>query len=256
MLKARSLALTTPIVLLLLVPLLALVGRPLPAAGATAACAHPVYTTTAQNGMWSHGVYTVANDMWNSSGYTMTQRLRVCSPSRWTADVRVANPTDTAVKSYPNSHRDYHNWSTGYEPRLSTFRSLHSTWAARTPGVGTYDAAYDIWLNGVPGKNEVMIWTDNRHQVPAGSRVGKLWFDHRRWQIWSTPNHSYVAFVPPRRLTHGTLNLLTPLHYLSRRGWFGKHPTLGQVDFGFEVVRTAGERVRFATTAFSVTSRR
>lgn len=254
--KAKAFALTSPILLLLLVPLLALTGTTSPASAATSTCASPVYTTTQTNGTWSHGVYTVANDMWNSSNYSMSQRLRVCSRSRWTADVRVANPTDTAVKTYPNSHRDYHNWTTGSEPRLSTFRMLRTTWAARTPNVGVYDAAYDIWINGVPGKNEVMIWTNNHGQAPLGKRVGKISFDNVSWQIWSTPNHSYIAFVPSKRLTHGTLGLLTPLNYLARRGWLGAHPTLGQVDYGFEVVSTGGKQVRFATTAFSVESRR
>ena len=206
--------------------------------------------------MTSRGSYTVDNDMWNAAGYRMSQHLRVCSPSRWTVDVRVANPTDTAVKSYPNSHRDFHNWSTSREPRLSTFRVLRTSWAARTPGRGIYDAAYDIWINGVPGRNEVMIWTANHRQVPFGRPAGHLWFNSIRWRIWTNADHSYVAFVPPRHLAHGTLGLLKPLRALVRRGWLPRTSTVGQVGFGFEIVRTANVRLRFATTRFAVTARR
>lgn len=243
-------------VLLLLVPLFAFVG---PArAEARPACAKPVFSTWRPHGMWSRGVYTVDNDMWNSAGYHMHQHLRVCSRARWTVDVRVPRRTDTAVKSYPNSHRDFHNWSTGHEPRLSSFRVLRTSWASRTPRRGVYDAAYDIWLNGVAddNSNEVMIWTDNHGQVPYGRRAGHLWFNHIRWQIWTGAGHSYVALVPPHRIRHGRLGLLKPLRTLVRRGWLPRHTTVGQVGFGFEVVRTAGERVRFATTAFTVTARR
>ncbi|MEP9385340.1 GH12 family glycosyl hydrolase domain-containing protein [Nocardioides cheoyonin] len=248
---------TAAVVVLLLAPLLALV-TPASPASAAAVCAKPKFVTTEPHGMASSGVYTVDNDMWNASGYHMTQRLRVCSRSRWTVDVKVRNPTDKAVKSYPNAHRDYHNWSTGHEPRLSSFTKLRTSWAARTPGKGIYDAAYDLWLNGVADadSNEVMIWTDNRHQVPFGHRAGHLWFNGIKWQVWTGAGHQYIAFTPPRRLTHGTLGLLRPLHWLVRKGWLRKKTTVGQVGFGFEVVRTAGQRVRFATSRFSVSSAR
>lgn len=241
---------------LLLVPLLVLLSPT--AATAGAACAHPVWSTWQQHGMWSRGAYTVDNDMWNASGYRMSQHLRVCSRARWTVDVRVRNPTDKAVKSYPNAHRDFHNWSTGHEPRLSSFRVLRTSWAARTPGRGIYDAAYDIWLNGVAdaNSNEVMIWTDNHRQRPFGHRAGHLWFNHLRWQLWTAPGHSYIALTPPHRLGHGTLRLLKPLRALVRKHWLPRRTTVGQVGFGFEVVRTANVRLRFATTAFSVTARR
>jgi len=134
-------------------------------------CSQPRFTTSRPDAMWTDGRYIVHNNMWNAAGYDVRQRLRACSHGNWavraTADDRSG---DGAVKTYPDVHRDYHDWSTGHEPRLSGFRSIRSTFAARTPDTGVYDAAYDIWLNGVPGTHEVMIWTDNYRQVPAGSR--------------------------------------------------------------------------------------
>ena len=31
------------------------------------------------------------------------------------------------MKTYPNVHRDFHNWDTGQEPRLSSFKRIRST---------------------------------------------------------------------------------------------------------------------------------
>lgn len=251
--RLRSLAMAT--VLAMLAPMLGLAGAEAPASAATPVCAHPVFATSRTYGTWRHGATTVSNDMWNAAGSHMTQRLRVCSAARWTVNVTVPATGDTSVKTYPNANRNFRTAS-GHEPLLSSFRTLRTSWAARTPTMGTYDAAYDIWFDGVPGRYEVMIWTHNNGQGPKGGVVGSMTFGGVRWQVWSTSDHSYTAFVPERPYDHGTLPLLTPLHALARHGWLGTHPTLGQVAFGFEVVSTAGRQLHFATTAFSVTARR
>ena len=104
---------------------------------------------------------------------------------------------DGAVKTYPNVHKDYHNWSTGNEPRLSSFATIRSSWAARTPHVGIYNAAYDIWLNGVPGNREVMIWTDNYRQTPAGPVVARnVPLSGHTWKVYATGDNDILTFLP------------------------------------------------------------
>jgi hypothetical protein len=159
------------------------------------------------------------------------------------------------VKTYPNVHRDFHNWDTGQEPRLSSFSRIRSTFAARTPHVGIYDAAYDIWINGVPGEHEVMIWTDNFHQVPAGSPVATRRFSGHRWKVWATDNNGYIAFVPAHPLTHGRLNLKKMLDWLVARGRLSQDDTLGQICFGFEIVSTGGSPATFKVNDFSLSVR-
>ena len=241
---------------------LALVALVLPVAvsqpAQAAACTDPKFVTSDPNGMWEQGGYIVHNNMWNASGYDISETLRACSHRNWSVRVTADNSNgDGAVKTYPNVHKDYHDWSTGAEPRLSSFARIRSTWAARTPGVGIYNAAYDIWLNGVPGDYEVMIWTDNHRQVPAGSVVAKgLRFSGERWRLWATDDNSILSFVPSRRLTHGTLAIKRMLSWLVAHGRVSGKATLGQICFGFEVVSTNGAPATFKVNDFSVSTRR
>jgi len=223
------------------------------------ACRHPEFVTSGWEG---HGLgrYYADSDMWNAEGYDVTQTMRVCSHGNWSVDVKADDSAhDGAVKTYPNVHRDYHDWGTGHEPRLSAFRSISSTFASRSPGVGVYDGAYDIWLNGVAdsGSTELMIWTDNHHQTPAGKVVARhLDFSHRTWKLWATTDRSYLAFVPDRPLHHGRIALGKRFSYLVSHHYLPQGSTLGQVCFGYEMVSTDGTTQHFKVDRFAVTSHR
>jgi hypothetical protein len=247
------------LIVITLVAALALMLAPstaLAASSARAACSNPRFVTSDTNGMWNNGGYVVHNNMWNVSGYNVSETLSACSYRNWSVRVTADDEGDGAVKTYPNVHKDYHNWSTGAEPRLSSFGSIRSTFAATTPRVGIYNAAYDIWLNGVPGDHEVMIWTDNFRQVPAGSRIAKVRLSGHTWRVYATSDNSYIAFVPAQRLTRGSLRLKQMLTWLVGRGRLERDVTLGQICFGFEVVSTGGSPATFSVSDFSVTSTR
>jgi hypothetical protein len=193
--------------------------------------------------------------MWNASDYDVTQTLTACSYRDWsvttTADDRAG---DGAVKTYPNVHKDYHDWDTGKEPPLSSYPTLTSTFAATSPHTGVYNVAYDIWLNGVPGDREIMIWTDNHEQAPAGSRVATaLPFSGTTWDLYATDDNEYLAFVPARPLTSGTLDLRAFLDHLIDKGRVPADATLGQICFGVEIVSTDGKPATFRFTDFSIT---
>jgi hypothetical protein len=236
--------------LILLATLALLVTLP----GAPAAA----YETSDPNGMWGHRGYIVHNNMWNASGYRVKQTLYAKTYRNWyvraTADNRAR---DGAVKTYPNVHKDFHNWQTGWEPRLSSFTKIRSRFQARTPHVGIYNAAYDIWLNGVPGNREVMIWTENYRQVPAGRVVKRgLKFANRTWRVYATRDNHYLAFVPRRRILQGTLPIKRMLTWLVRHDRIPKRSTLGQIGFGFEIVSTGGKPARFKVSDFWVRTAR
>ena len=228
-----------------------------PAASA-AACTDPVWSSSRPDAMWSQGKYIVHNNMWNAGGYDVRQRTSACSYRNWRGRGTADNSSgDGAVKTYPNVHRDYHNWSTGHEPKVRAFKTIRSRFASRTPGRGIYNAAYDIWLNGVPGNREVMIWTDNHKQVPSGSRVARgLRFSGRSWRVYATEDKHYIAFVPRRRLTSGTINIKARLRWLMKRGLIPRRSTLGQIGFGFEIVSTGGRARTFKVDRFAVRSAR
>jgi len=225
------------------------------AATSARSCRQPHFVTTDPNGMWSKGKYVVHNNMWNIGGYDVSERLEACSPGNWSVRASADNRSgDGAVKTYPNVHRDFHNWATGHEPRISAFHTITTTFAARSPSSGIYDTAFDIWLNGVAsnGSTELMIWTHNHKQTPSGSVVARgLRFAHRTWKLWATADHSYLAFVPDKPLDHGTIQLRPRLSYLTRHGYLATGSTLGQVDFGIEFV-TASSSDPFKVDRFSV----
>ena len=230
-----------------------------PAAAATpaAGCADPAFSTSEGDDGWSVGDYYVQNNMWNVSNYTVSQKLVACSAQNWSVTTTADDDEgDGAVKTYPNVHKDYHDWDSGKEPPLRQYSKLTSTFAATSPHTGVYNVGYDIWLNGVPGDREIMIWTENYRQSPAGERVaGGLSFSGMTWDLYATDDNEYLAFVPSRPLTKGTLDLKAFLDYLVGNGRVPANSTLGQICYGVEVVSTGGKPATFRFTDFSVTDR-
>lgn len=226
-------------------------------------CTNPKYTSSARgNGRNDPGIirignspYIVDNNMWNAAGYDVSQTINVCSYHSWYVDATIPADTNTAVKTGPNVHVDYQNWCTGYEPPLSSYPNITTSYAGQGPGVGIYEFNYDIWLNGVagPGSNEVMIWTDNHGQRPSGSVVASnVMLSGLSWDLWATSNNSYVAFTPSNGQAYpsGTLNLTEFFNYLIQQGRLWSTSTLGQIDYGIEVVSTGGGTVRYNVTDF------
>jgi hypothetical protein len=230
-----------------------------PATAATRSCTDPVFVTSDPNGMWSTKGYVVHNNMWNASGYNVSETMYACSyKSSYVRATATNRSGDGAVKTYPNVHKDFHDWGSGAEPKVRSFAGISSTFAAAGPDRGIYNLAYDIWLNGVPGNREIMIWTKNHRQTPAGSVVARgLRFSHRTWRVYATDDHEYIAFVPRRPLAQGRVDIKARLDWLTQRGLVPRGSTLGQICYGVEVVSTGGRPARFRFTDFSVsTSRR
>lgn len=238
---------------------LALLGLPRGslAAASTQPSTKPAFVTSDPDGRWNDHGYIVHNNMWNAKKYRVTQTLRAFGHDDWSVTARADDDMhDGAVKTYPNVHKDYHNWQTGAEPRLSSFAAITSTFAASSPHVGIYNVAYDIWLNGVPGNREVMIWTENFHQVPAGRATAKgVTFGGHLWDVYATRDNHYLALVARQPLTHGSLDLKEMLDYLTRQGRIQEDATLGAIDFGVEIVSTDGKPATFTFSDFSISER-
>jgi hypothetical protein len=220
-----------------------------------AVCTNPVWSGTRHDDMFFDAGFIVHNNQWNASGYTVSQTVEACTYKSWNAIVTADNNNgDGAVKTYPNVHKDYHNWSTGAEPPLSNYPVLRSTFAADGPDSGIYNIAYDIWLNGVPGNREVMIWTDNQGQTPAGSIVANgISIGGKSWNLWATSDNHILTYVAVTDMTSGTVDLRAHLNDLITRGRVPATSTLGQICFGVEVVSTGGSPMTFNFTDFSLT---
>jgi len=216
-------------------------------------CVKPLYTvpmspTNTQSGMLVGGYY-VSNDSWNAGNYSVAQTMYICSAGSFNV---VANMDDSngdgAVKTYPNVHKDFN------EQAVSSYHTVQSTFGESGPHVGTYEYAYDVWLNGVQTSKstELMIWTDNFGQTPAGMKVATVTIEGQTYAVWK--NGSYIAFVDTRNVTSGSLNLLAFFNYATYAGWMPAGATLGQIDYGAELVSTGGSPATFKVTNFSITT--
>jgi hypothetical protein len=213
-------------------------------------CTSPAFTTSNSNGGWSEGGYYVHNNMWNIGKYpSLRETLEACSHASWNVTATADNSSGNGeVKTYPNVHKDFS------APAWSSFKSMTSTFAAKGPGVGIYNIAYDIWMNGVPGNREIMIWTENHNQRPAGDIVGSLSVSGITWDVWATSDNGYLAFTPKSSIASGNLDIKAFIDYLVAQGRVPANSTLGQVCFGVEIVSTDGKPATFNFTDFSLSS--
>jgi hypothetical protein len=214
-------------------------------------CTNPAFVTSDPNGGWSNGGYYVHNNMWNSASYQCAETLYACSYHSWYVIANMNNSNgDGAVKTYPNVHKDYNNVA------ISSFNTITSTFAETSPHVGIYDVAYDIWTNGVAtsGCTEFMIWNENYKQGPGGSLAASVTLGGKAYNVYKTSTNGYIAFVPTAVFTSGTVDILEIFKWTMSKGWLPANSTLGQIDFGVEIVSTNGANATFKCTDFSITS--
>ena len=224
-------------------------------------CINPQYTipfdpNNAQNGV-TIGNYYVTNDTWNASGYSVAQTLYACNYNNWYVTAKMNNNNgDGAVKTYPNVHEDFNS-----SPLISSFHTISSNYAETGPHVGIYEYAYDMWLNGVADNNstEIMIWNDNYGQTPGGNLRGTFTDGGETYDVYSDSTSCnsgcYIAFVAHDNTTSGTVNILDFYNYVIKtKGWLGSNATLGQIDYGAELVSTNNQSVNFAVNNFSLTA--
>ena len=219
-----------------------------PMTAGSASCTNPSFSTSAADGMWNQSPYFVSNNMWNASGYSVAQTLYACSYSNWYVTATMNNNSgDGAVKTYPNSQRDF-------TQEISSLSSVTSTFAQTSPDTGIYEDAYDIWINGLAtsGSTEIMIWTQNHGQTPSGSVQGTVTFGGRSYTVWKSG--SYIAFVANANFSAGTMNLLDFFQWVIGKGWIPADSTLSQVCYGAELVSTNGVPATFSFSNFSVSA--
>jgi hypothetical protein len=213
-------------------------------------CEIPRFSTSDSNGGWNDGGYYVHNNMWNKAYPLGPQTLTACSYRDW---VVVSDQTNNAgaVKTYPNVHKDFPDLP------IRSFHSITSSFAETSPHTGIYDVAYDIWTNGVasPGCTEFMIWNENFHQVPIDSRGVTVTLGGRTYGVFKTGDNRYISFVPEAVFTSGTVDILEILKWAMSKGWLPSNSTLGQIDFGVEIVSTGGAPATFKFTDFSINAR-
>jgi hypothetical protein len=141
---------------------------------------------------------------------------------------------------------------------LSNYRTITSTFAGAGPGVGIYNVAYDIWLNGVGnggGSTEFMIWTENHNQRPSGSVKATPTFGGMAFDAWhySGGGSNVISLVVKSPVRSGNFNLKEMFDWAIGQGYMPANPTVNQIGFGVEICSTNNIKQRFTFTDFSVT---
>jgi hypothetical protein len=221
---------------------------PTPPPASTGSCTNPSFSTTAQFGTDTLSPYAVTNDMWGEDSGSVSQTLYACNYSDWYVNVTASG--GGSVLTYPDSYLNVPN-----TPEISSLSSVTSTFADSGPNSGKWEDAYDIWLNGISdpsgGSDELMIWTHNQDQSPAGSVQGTVTIDGQSWTAWRGSG-GYMAFVANSNVSSGNLNLLAFFQYVINNGWVPSNSTLNQVDYGVEICSTNGQPATFSFSNFSV----
>ncbi len=214
---------------------------------ASSACTDPGFVTSSPSGIWNNGGYFVFNNVWDTDAGPGPQTLYACSYHGWYV---VSDQTNDGgvVESYPNVQMNFSSVP------VSSFNSLTSTFAERSPHVGVYEDAYDIWLNGVamPGDTQIMIWVENYNRVPAGSHVTATTFGGRSYEAWRTSDGSQITLVATASFSSGTVNLLEIFNWAIAQGWLPPSSTLGQIDFGVEIASTGSAPATYDFDDFSI----
>jgi hypothetical protein len=150
------------------------------------------------------GKYVVQNNRW---GTTATQCINVTSTGFSITRQDGVGNTSGAPVSYPSIFLGCHysNCSPGspLPAKISGISSAPTSISLTYPGSGTYDAAYDIWLNAdtnVSGvqDTEIMVWLNHTGSIqPIGSQTGTANIAGRTWAVWTGNNggNNVVSYV-------------------------------------------------------------
>ncbi|MGW4215192.1 GH12 family glycosyl hydrolase domain-containing protein [Lentzea sp. NPDC004789] len=188
------------------------------------------------------GRYVVQNNRWGTSAQ---QCINVTSTGFRITTQQGSSPTNGAPVSYPSVFLGCHytNCSPGstLPKQVSQIRNATSSISYRYAG-GTYDAAYDIWLDPTPKTNgvnqmEIMIWFNRQGPIqPIGSVVGNTTIGGRSWQVWrgSNGSNNVISYVAPSPLNSWSFNVLDFLNDVRARGAITSSWYLTSIQAGFE----------------------
>jgi glycosyl hydrolase family 12 len=188
------------------------------------------------------GRYVVQNNRWGTSA---TQCLNVTSSGFRITQQQGSAPTNGAPVSYPSVFLGCHytNCSPGstLPMQVSRIRNASSSISYQYTG-GTYDAAYDIWLDPTPKTNgvnqmEIMIWFNRQGPIqPIGGVVGNTNIGGRSWQVWRGNNggNNVISYVAPSPVQSWSFSVLDFINDVRNRGAITTSWYLTSIQAGFE----------------------
>jgi hypothetical protein len=219
-----------------------------PVTGGT--CTNPSYTSSdaeaTDNIDPSAGEYWwVNNDAW--SGGHGPQTINVCNQSSWYA---VSNQTDQAgaVETYPDTEYDIGGRANGTTKTIAQYSTINSTFSEAFPSAGSWDAAYDLWLNNF--STEIMIWNEytgsNLYYEGQGTPVT---LDGVPYHLINSGGGEYV-FTRDTMVKSGSVDILAALQVLEADGYVQPTDVPTQFEYGVEISSTNGSET-FPLTGLS-----
>ncbi len=209
------------------------------------------------------GAFSVANNVWGSG--PGPECVWATTSTLW--GVTANHPQTSGVKSYPNI---------GLSPKLliSGIKTYTSSFDITVPGnVGSWEAAYDMWLRTPGGGNtriELMVWMYTYKTGPISSIVAstKPTIGDYTWTVHygSNGSNATISLVNTNpttgttaNVTSGTIDVKGILDWLianntTQYGQFDNTWTLDQVQWGFEISGDGGSTQEFINNCFSVSS--
>jgi hypothetical protein len=205
------------------------------------------WKSSAKNGARTDGGYFFDNNEWGAvSGSSQT--IWEKSASSWGICSRQPNPP-AGIKTYAEEQK------TVNKP-ISSFKSMTNTVSYSVPSKGTWEVADDLWINGTvdkAGAIEVMIWTYNHYQTPAGTKVGAVTIGSQKYTFYKkTGSKPIYTLAYQKNTTSTTVHMLSALNWLAARGYIKPSMNFSQFNFGYEVVGTHGITENFTTKSFSL----
>ncbi|MGH8824577.1 MAG: GH12 family glycosyl hydrolase domain-containing protein [Jiangellaceae bacterium] len=193
----------------------------------------------------SGGEYYVHNNNWNDTAGGNSV-ITACDYNSWSLVSDIPDHSDLSVQTYPNVHRDYND--------IPLSQITSARFGATGPHCAgcIWNIAFDIWI-GDGFSHELMIWTENWNQRPAGNVVGTTTIGGQQYQVWrsGSGDGGIITYLSVTPQTSGTMPLALFFADVRARGW--TPTTTWQVDYGVEVVDTNGKPERFDFTDFSIT---
>jgi len=201
-------------------------------------------TICAQFGSTTQGSYVVMNNRWGTSA---AQCINVTNNGFQIIQQDGTGNTGGAPVSYPAIYAGCHygNCSPGTNlpMQISAISTANTSTTVSYPSSGTYDAAYDIWINAdtnVSGvqDTEIMIWLNHTGSIqPIGSNTGNVTLGGRNWAVWVGNNgQNNVVSYQSAGITSFSADIKPfLLDAMTRGGGFGNTSWyLTSMQMGFE----------------------
>ena len=197
-----------------------------------------------------HQYWWVDNDAW--SGGHGPQTMNVCNESSWYATSDQPNEGG-AVETYPNTEYDVGGRATPSTTPISGYSSITSTFSEDYPSDGSWDAAYDLWLNN--WSIETMIWNQwsGAQAYWPGIATTSVTLGGVGYKFYD--NGGELMFFRDTQVASGSVDILAVYQWLVANGYVSASDVPTQLEYGVEICATSGtETFPMTGLTFSLSS--